>query len=240
MNKLLIMKGFIVVTTMVMLGCAPAYIPNAVNVPLLSNQGQFSGAVQAGTNGYDLQTSYALTPQLAVMANGSIYSAEGESTGTKQKRSFGEGGLGYYTAFSGSGRLEIFSGYGQGLSSYVDDFDFFGPQKVEVEGRYYRIFLQPSIGTVTSFFDGALSLRACYVNFYQIKNDGVTLDHSVDGMFLEPVLTARLGYKQVKFVTQIGYSLPVGKDVEMLWQPFFFNLGLNFNLGQKEKTAESK
>lgn len=223
-----------------LIGCAPAYIPNAVNVPLLSNQGQFQGSAYSGTSGYDIQTSYALTGNLGLMANGSFYSNTDDSTGNYSKRNFFEGGAGYYKAFGGSGRVEAYGGYGQGTSTYRNSYDLFGPQEVIATGNYRRFFIQPSIGTATDFFDAAISLRTCYVNFYQIRSGDLSLDRTVDGIFMEPVITARLGYKQVKFLAQMGYSLPLGQDVEMFWQPFLFNLGLIIDLGKKERTTENK
>ncbi len=231
---------FCVVTAAAMLGCAPAYIPNAVNVPLLSNQGQFQGSVYSGTSGYDIQTSYALTGNLGLMANGSFYSNTEDSTGDYSKRNFWEGGAGYYKVFGGAGRFETYGGYGQGTSTYRNSYELFGSQEVIATGDYRRFFIQPSIGTATDFFDAALSLRTCYVNFYRIKSGDLSLDHSVDGVFIEPTVTARLGYKHVKFLAQMGYSLPLGQDVEMFWQPFLFNLGLSFDFGKNGKTAESK
>ncbi|MDO9391747.1 MAG: hypothetical protein Q7U71_08240 [bacterium] len=228
-----------------LIGCAPAYIPNAVNVPLLSNQGQFQGAVSVGSSGTDFQTSYALTSNLGLMANGSFY--EGTLTDNadatvvdKTKRIFFEGGAGYYTAFGSAGRFETYGGYGQGTSTYSNSYDFFGPQEVIATGNYRRFFIQPSIGTATDFFDAAISLRTCYVNFYQIKSGDLSLDHNVDGIFMEPVITARLGYKHLKFMAQIGATIPLGQDVEMFWHPFLFNLGLSFDFGKKERTTENK
>lgn len=223
-----------------LIGCAPAYIPNAVNVPLLSSQGQFQGSVCSGTSGYDVQASYSPVSNLGLMANGSFYSNTDDSTGDYSKRNFFEGGAGYYTAFGGAGRFETYGGYGQGTSTYRNSYELFGTQEVIATGYYRRFFLQPSIGTATDFFDAALSMRTCYVNFYRIKSGDLSLDHNIDGIFIEPTITARLGYKHVKLLAQMGYSLPLGEDVEMFWQPFLFNLGLSFDFGKKERTTEGK
>ncbi len=232
----------------VLIGCAPAYIPNAVNVPLLGNQAEFHGSFSAGTSGTDFQTSYALTGNLGLMANYSFYKGTfgTESSNTdytvidNTKRSFLEGGVGYYTALSKNGRFETYGGYGQGTST-SNTYDLFGPQDLIATGSYRRFFIQPSIGTTSDNFDAALSLRTCYVNFYRIQSGELLLDHNVDGFFIEPVLTTRLGYEHVKLFAQVGFSLPSGQvDLEMFFQPFLFNLGLIFNIGKKPNIAGNK
>ncbi len=39
----------------IMCGCAPVYVPNTVNVPLLGEKGQANVAATAGVSGVDLQ-----------------------------------------------------------------------------------------------------------------------------------------------------------------------------------------
>ena len=96
--------------------CAPVYIPNAVNVPLNSNKGELQIGGYAGSNGFDLQTSYAITKEIAVMLNGSTMNRTDDSTSSYHKHGFGEAAMGYYNSFDQAGRFEIFAGYGVGSS----------------------------------------------------------------------------------------------------------------------------
>jgi hypothetical protein len=226
-----------------LIGCAPAYIPNVVNVPLLSEKGEFQGLFCMGTSGTDVQASYGMMDNIGILANYSYYNGtltSGNDTVDNTKRSIIEGGAGYYKVFKKNGRFEAYSGYGQGIST-SNTFDLFGPQDLKATGHYRRFFFQPSIGTVSEIFDAALSLRTCYVNFYRIQCGDLILDHNVDGVFVEPLLTARIGYRHVKFFIQTGCSLPLGRyDGEMFVQPFLLNLGLSFNIGKSSVIEESK
>ena len=55
----------------VLSSCSPAYIPNMVNTPLFSNQGEFEATVATGTSNFDAQLGYAITDHIAVIVNGS-------------------------------------------------------------------------------------------------------------------------------------------------------------------------
>ena len=225
----------ILLLSMVLLSsCAPVYIPNAVNVPLNSNRGELQIGGHAGSNGFDLQTSYAITKEIAVMLNGSTMNRTDDSTNSSyHKHSFGEAAIGYYNSFDQAGRFEVFAGYGLGSSSALTTYELFSPLEVTTKGKYGRIFIQPSIGTSTKFFDGALSLRSCYVHFYDIEGNGITLTENQNGLFIEPTLTARIGYKNVKLSTQLGVSLPVQRDQWLDYEPFMVSVGLHVNFGKK-------
>ena len=51
-------------------------------------------------------------------------------------------------------------------------------------------------------------------------------------LFIEPVITAKVGYKYVKAVIQIGYSFPTNDNLDYDNQSLIFNLGLNINIGR--------
>ncbi len=56
---------------------------------------------------------------------------------------------------------------------------------------------------------------------------------SFNRTFFEPCFTAKTGYKYVKFVAQIGYSIPFNSNDIIEYQPFMFSVGLHFTINKK-------
>lgn len=209
--------------------CSPEYIPNMVNTPLFSNQGEFEATVATGTSNFDAQLGYAITDHIAVIANGSYANQTNDTTDEYHKHLMLEGGVGYYHAISSSARFEIFGGYGIGEIQTLEEI--FDTDDI-VDVKYNRIFVQPAIGAVTDFFDGSFSPR---VSFVQMNpgNDKSTISESWN-VFIEPVITTKFGYKYVKAVIQFGYSFPINEDqLGYNTQRLILNIGLTFNIGRK-------
>ena len=91
--------------------CSPEYIPNMVNTPVFSNKGEFQATVATGTSNFDAQLGYAITDNIAVIANGSYADQTNDTTDEFHKHLIIEGGLGYYRQISSSARIEVFGGY---------------------------------------------------------------------------------------------------------------------------------
>jgi hypothetical protein len=203
--------------------CAPAYVPNVINTPMLSNQGEFQAGIYSGTSGFDLLLSYALTDHLGIMANGSFQNTNEENTVEYHRHAFVEFAPGYYTNMGDAGRFEVWGGYGFGsLEANYNDGTWSNFSKVNSS----RIFLQPSIGATTRYFDASIATRFVFLNLYQED-----LSHSA--AFWEPVFTGKVGYQSIKGVIQMGMSLPFDDEgVDFYYQPFITSIGLQLDLGR--------
>jgi hypothetical protein len=204
--------------------CTPAYIPNVINTPLLSNAGEFKASVNGGLAGFDPQISYAITDNIGIMLNGSFASRTSDSTNNFHKHQFVEMGLGYYQKFGNSGRFETYGGAG------------FGKLKAEYENELWmsrsdvnsrRFFIQPGVGVSTNFFDGSLAARFVYLYLVQGSKSNT-------GLFVEPAITVKLGPENIKAVFQLGFSSSMNySNIEFNHQPFLFSIGLQATLGRK-------
>ncbi len=203
--------------------CTPAYVPNVINTPLLSNKGEFQCAIHTGTAGNDPQFAYAITDNIGVMLNGSFANRTSDSTDDFHKHQFVEIGSGYFTKLGNSGRFEVFGGFGLGkLKAKLDNNLWMSYEDVTSN----RIFIQPAIGAATEIFDASLAARFVMVNMKQSSAKNT-------GLFLEPVMTTKVGYKYVKLVFQLGLSFPLNsKTREFSYQPFIFSIGLNGYIGR--------
>jgi hypothetical protein len=220
---------------MTFISCAPVYTPNTVNAPLFEEKGDANLSLTTGTNGVDLQTSYAITEHIGVVANGSFSGREGESdTSGFHKHAFGELGGVYYLPIGESGRFEILGGFGSGNATTISHYNFFGPRKKKATGFYHRFFMQMDLGLISKVFDGGLSIRAAHVNFHRFETDDNKSKQNISSLFMEPALTMRLGWKYIKLHSQLGLSFPLQNPEQEYpgfdWQPFIFNIGIHLNM----------
>lgn len=224
--KKLIYFSFIIILAV---SCAPAYTPNIVNTPLLSNEGEFQAAVGTGTSGIDPQIAYAITDQIGIMANASF--ANRRDSSNFHKHSFAEAGLGYFLTIAKRGRFEVYGGAGYGTvdAMYRQDI-FYGRSHAKLT----RIFIQPSIGLSSDVFEGAFTPRIVFLN---INNYSNVLHSSSFEPFIEPTFTAKVGWRYVKMMFQVGLSLPLTELRTYSNQPFMFSIGLVGKIPGKKKTT---
>lgn len=208
-------------------GCAPIYTPNVVHAPLFSEQHDADVQIGMGTCGYDAQAAYAPTDFLGVMVNSSFRNKDVSDTNYYHKHSFIEAAVGYYGKINEAGRYECYVGYGNGSAQNYNDF-FNG----YINGNYNRFFIQPSIGAKSDVFDGAFSLRIVYIDMYQISRNLGYNRNQLSLFYFEPVITARVGYKFVKFFAQGGLSIPYEHEVKYTDSPFILNFGMNFSFSK--------
>jgi len=205
---------------MVVIACAPAYVPNVVSTPMLGQQGEVVASFNTGISGFDPQFAYAITDEIGVIANGSFRDYTSDSTSNYHKHLFAELGAGYFTRLGEAGRFELYGGGGGGLLQAEFDNQIFVSF---ADVRYYRGFIQPSIGLVTNVAELSFSSRFVFLTLQQ---DGVRRACP----FIEPAITAKLGYKYVKGTMQLGFSLPMNESLDFYYQPFLFSLGLQIRL----------
>jgi len=206
-------------------GCAPVYIPTVINTPLLSKQGEFQAVLNTGVSGFDPQFAYAITDHIGVMLNGSYINRTNDTLNNFHKHLAVETGAGYYTKIGNSGRFEVFGGVGYSRLK-ADYSNNLWISRTDVNS--YKLFIQPAIGATTDIFDGSFATRFVRVNLFQDQ-----LKYT--GYFIEPVLTAKVGYKFIKFVMQVGVSIPINSnELVFSYQPFLFSIGIQTKLNFKK------
>ena len=226
MNKIKTILISLLFFAIILQACSPAYIPNVVNTPLLSNKGEFQAGIGTGISGVDPQFTYAITKNLGIMLNGSFCnreSSESSSSNYYHKHNFVETAAGYYTKVARNGRFSIFSGYGLGSVDAEYQNNLVSSQS---KANIYRYFIQPDFGFTTKVFDGSFASRIVLVD---VNKDG----HSFSS-YAEPVLTGKLGYRNFKFYLQAGLAIPLATSDNYDYQPFILSFGMNFKFGVKE------
>jgi hypothetical protein len=228
--------------------CISEYIPNMVNTPMFSNKGEFQATIAYGSD-FNAQLGYAITDYIAVMVNGSyINNVEeihddgyNENQENYRRNYFIEGGIGYYNLSPSNIHYDVFCGYGTGkvdIHQSSTGFMDFEPSGT-VDNTFNRCFFQPSIGLKGKVFEGNFSTRIAFVQL--IPGERILTESW--NFLLEPAITAKIGFKHLKGVIQIGYSLPLIGDLvnetpldNSVYETnsrLFINIGLNLNIGRK-------
>ncbi len=218
-----------IVLVLVLNACSPEYIPNMVNSPMLSNQGEVQATVAAGTSNLDVQTAVALTDNWAIMINGSYADEHSDTTDDFHKHLMVEIGAGYYKKLGRIGRYELFGGYGLGkVEGLYDEAIFDAPY---TQASFKKVFLQPGIGISTGYYDGSFATRFSAIQMdLDEPSAGLTDDYN---LFFEPVITNKFGSRHIKVIMQVGFSIPVSEnELHYDYQPFLFSVGLHLNLGR--------
>lgn len=210
----------IVFSILLFVACAPVYSPNAIHVPLFTQQHDASLQGSVGTISSDVQAAYSPLNHLGVMLNASFYE------GANRNFNFFEGGAGYYGSIDKTARFEFYGGYGHGNTSILNTVIL----SDRVSASYHRLFFQPSIGAKTNVFEGAFSTRVCYVNLYNLNVNNLT--GSASAVYIEPVITAKVGYKYAKFFVQAGLSLQTNELLSYYSNPLLLNVGLNLSFSK--------
>ena len=209
--------------------CSPIfYSPSSQHIPLLTNKnelavsGGYVGAESA--EGMALKAAYAVAPNWALMAGGSLYfRGEDDNNAKSGSGGFVEGGVGCFKPASEKLVFELY-----GLLSYGGMNNRF-PQSVanypntdgKINADIFGVGIQPSFGFKSRFFDAALSLKATRINYTNIRGNLITQNSDQEtagsqqtylsdhrgNFLLEPALTLRGGLEFLKLQVQTGVSL---------------------------------
>jgi hypothetical protein len=213
-------KVLIVIIGFTLASCHVLYVPNSFNSPLLRNKGDGQVNVAFGTSGYEVQTAYAITNHIGVMANWHLLYSKSYDT-IKEQRSLAELGFGYTERHSDNGMFEIFAG--AGLGSVPADFKYSSYNGTQTT-QLTRIFIQPSLGFYNDWLDMSIISRLAAVTIGRETN-----------WFYEPGFMAKIGYKRFRFYSCMGFSIPLNKATERSWNnnPVIFSVGIHFNFGKR-------
>lgn len=220
MKKTIIITIIFVLAIIILNSCAPLYVPNVVNTPMLTEEDDFNASIHLGTSGYDAQGAYAVTDNIAVMLNTSFISSTSDSTDNFHKHFFIETGAGYYKPIGNYFLFDTYAGYGIGKINSYQSADIF----LSYANTYvHRFFIQPSFGFVSPYFEAALAPRTVMASVSQANVNQT-------GFFFEPTLVLKTGAPNFKATAQLGLSIMLNEyENSFNYQPFIFSIGLQYS-----------
>jgi hypothetical protein len=236
------------------------YAPNTSNAPLFSEKGEtringlYSTGGDSEYDGAELQFAHAISKNAGIMANAftaskseiiSDYSGGGSHTETG-KGSYIEFGAGFFKALDIQQKwiTEAYGGIGFGSATNVYSF------KDESKVGITKIFIQPSIGYKSNYFEFAVVPKISLVN-WKVKSERITSPENQDNLdelnairsdqafvAFEPAFLLRGGGKAMK--VQLGLSVSGFKTSNMFYstdlaETVNLSLGVSVNIKPKKK-----
>jgi len=176
-----------------------------------------------------------------------ISAGGGNSTGKNSASgSCLEGALGYFKPLGNAAVFEIYGGLGGGSQNHKYYSSFTNQSYGSADISFVKVFIQPSFGMTFNAFDVAFSTRLCSMSFTDVKNnttDGyesrVLNDIGVKNhAFIEPAITLRGGWKNVKFQLQGLISADLTNPVMYIGEGYHFSAGMYFTIANRYKTSK--
>ena len=215
--------------------CHLLYLPNQVNVPMLTDRDDLSGSISLGLSNVNLQTAYSPVKNVGLMINyAGGKTSNSDNSSITNSYNFLEFGAGYYKPITKNLLFDIYGGYGLGEAK---TFDNVWDEATIINGNYTRLFIQPSI-TISAgdVFDANLAIRSIFISMEKTTDSNASTRSSKT--FLEPVLTLKYGWKYIKIINQLGLSLPTS-NIDYAYNPFILSVGVNFQFKSSWKTKNS-
>lgn len=221
--------------------CNPKYyVPNTQNVPLLTNRGEFTANVATNGNQFEGQAAIGLNKNTGIQVNGGWFAPKDLDNGNGGSGKFGEIGIGYSRNL---GKTLVFETYGLfGLGSVENHLPSTIDSAKTTTGKIFsnvqRFAIQPAIGYKGRKFEVALSSRIGYLTFskpsgsliYNNMDQVQYLKDNATTMLVEPAVTLRYGYKNLKFQAQLGQSFNL-TNANFLQDKSWLTVGLQFRFG---------
>lgn len=205
------------VFALLLASCGPVYLPSGVNAPMLTNRGELQLGL-SGALGLYPQVSYAVTNHIGLMGGASLYKSSSDTSQSTQGTL--TMGLGYFGRWGNHGRYEVY--FGREGGKMVNNYSTF---------KYQNFFIQPTIGFTSNVIDLGLSSSFVNANFTDLNGAYLNPVH-YSTIYWQPAITAKLGYKRVRFLGQLSLAVDLKKDPQILVFPFIMAVGINLNLGQ--------
>ena len=216
------------------------YRQNVVNVPILKQKGQTQIGGHASFTGVDGQASYAITKNVALMANYSNIGTKKISYSSVNfsidKHYFGEGGIGYFKKTSKDLFMDFFLIAGNGMTSnFVQGLDTV--KKITTQYRqafYNRYCFQVDFGRIKDKLEYAFTPRVMVVNYFNMSDSEVNTYKGLPDVYIYADMSLTLRYSLLKFLKltgQLNATLPITglKSGYYEFSPFNCSLGLIFN-----------
>jgi hypothetical protein len=213
------------------------YRQNVVNAPLMQQKGQTQLSGHISFSGLEGQAAYALTNNIALLANYSDIGTKREQfTSTNyriRKHYFKEIGAGVYKKSTSGNIRELFVFAGKGMTSeFVGSISSIN-QKVD----YSRFTIQADFGHKKKKLEYIITPRLLGIHYYNITDNARSNYQNLSNFHLYAEGAFTLRFPIVKFLlvsTQLCSTLPLtharGYNYYYEISPFNASIGLIFNI----------
>lgn len=242
------------------------YVPNQVNAPLLKERYEFKGSITpTNLQGAFAITDNIAIMANGQYLYGFNYLDPANETNTdndllvsnRTRGGLVEGAVGYFKPFGARKKMvfDVYAGYGSGgfktLTREYNSNDGTNANDYMIRNRFSKVFVQPSIGFVNPIVETIFTSRFSMVNFYNSQLGIKAFEGDAAGKadfmrinnkpiaFYEPAFTVRVGYRYVKFQSQLQFAVPLNNgdwndystnNMNQYFQQISFTMGVAVNI----------
>lgn len=202
--------------------CTTLYVPSNNHTHLMTEKGEIHLAAAGGAHGFSLLGGYAITDQYGIVAAISGRETESNNGNITETHEYAEIGFNYFGFEAGPARGEITVGFGGGSG-----------ERGNSRGDYIKPYFQFNTAVTSRLFDTGVSLRTAYVGFTELEVDN---DRPRDSsIFFEPAFFARMGYRNVKLESQLGFAYPLSDSGEFAfgYEPIRMSVGVKVHFNTR-------
>jgi len=199
-----------------------------------------AGELQATLSNSSLEAAYAVSPQVVIHAAGFLRDGNDLANQRTAGAWLGEAGAGVFgNLLHRDVRWTLLAGAGGGRTWW----EVTGDDPREYAASAVRGFLQPNIGWVSPYFELVGSARVSGVRYLSFDASGFSPDQAAqDGLtaanvtgplwlFLEPGVTAKVGYRWVKVFAQYQWTFKMS-EAPLPYQSSGLTIGLALDLAK--------
>jgi hypothetical protein len=228
-----------IITSIVLSSCATIYNPNSRNLPMFSGKGEFQASASAGS-GLNVQTAFAVSNHLGVMANGMHFS---ENAATYQSNHlFGEFGVGYFINHKNL-YFDLFGGGGIGQVDARNQVSYTNGSvdHIDAKGDFSKFFIQPCVALKFKNFQIGLAARFARLDFSNLIDPATGESKGFPSVgFFEPCLVYRYFIGRFSLSFHGGFSKPLSSANGVIFKPIQDSFGVGVRLGGKKKSSVLK
>lgn len=230
------------------------YLASVQNVPMFREKGEFRGSGSFGgwdeSNCIELQTSYSVSDKIGLMANFTTAWGANNSENDYGKGSYYDAAVGYFKPIREDFVFEIYGGLGGSSQTHgyeILHYDQNSGQITSQDGgnsnlSFIELFIQPSFGLRSGIIEAAVSTRICSLSYTKIEDfsqgsSAIQEELYAIGdkthFFIEPALTLRAGWKNIKAQIQISYTGYLNNPRLYFYEEAHLSGGLYFTIPVK-------
>lgn len=222
-----------------LMSCNPKfYTPNTQNVPLISEKGETNLTLSGNGNQVEFQGAYGVSENIAIKANGGLFIPADLDNGDGGSGKFLEFGGGYFKPLGSNFVFETYAiiGFGTVENHFPSTTSGNPLTNGDLSANILRLGIQPNFGYKSKHFSAAVSSRFVNLSYNKIEGDliyenvnqSAYLNDNASNFLIEPALTLRGGFENLKLQVQYGYSFNISNS-DFRQDDQFLTIGLNFN-----------
>lgn len=219
--------------------CNPKfYTPNSQNVPLISKKGETNLTLSGNGNQVEFQGAFGVANNVAIKANGGLFTPPDLDNGNGGSGKFIEFGSGYFQPITENWIFETYGivGFGTFENHFPSPISNNQITSGDISANILRYGIQPNFGYKSEFFSAAVSSRFVNLSYSNVEGNLIFegqpqlnyLKTNANNFLIEPALTLRAGVEKIKLQLQYGYSLNLSNS-DFRQDKSLLSVGLNLN-----------